>query len=377
MPVTYSRLAHVSRNDMLTAPCRKRRHHRLTLVSSLCAITLGCTPLSDSENASYSSAFIANAATMSTATTVAGDDTIAPTVRSGRSDGGMPISVPSVQSHSTFGSVPAIQRHVTVDIELGPLQPDDFVSNSPADVPDILEGAAPHWPFSGLVQLWQWEPTSRDAVWWLLYTSLDDPEIPLVAVALPGLSVTCLGQLGLVSHGPEGIEVGGDDHAASGSMRIPWGGYPTAVGQPSAKMLKEIEARPSNVGLNIAGDLVEIGVGDLRQEYAMRTPPRLKGNWWRARARYEDRLLIVSARPSQLPCLNNVTWVIDGPTGQPLACGTNTPAFRLITASDEPVGHPILPDADRLGGVAKCTARLDPAYLVWQYRRLLSTLPIE
>lgn len=355
-------------------PCPKRDQRSLAIVSLLCAITLACAPLSDSENATYSPAFDANSAAISATTTLAGDRTTVPTVRSDRSEGGMPTSGPPAQTHRTHSSVSAIQRRVAVGTELGPLQPDGFVSNSPADVPTILGGTAPDWPFVGLVQLWQLDSTSRNADWWLLYNSFDEPEAPLVAVALPGLSVTCLGELGLVSHGAEGVEVGGADYAASGSLRIPWGGHPTAIGRPSAKLLKEIGSRPSNVQLNVMGDLVAMGVGDLRQEYVMRTPPRLEGSWWRAQARYEERVLIMHVAPLHLPCVNGITWVIDGPTGEPLACGANTPAFRLVTASDEPVGHPILPGADDVGGVSKCTASLDPVYLAWQYRRLLSAL---
>ena len=99
----------------------------------------------------------------------------------------------------------------------------------------------------------------------------------------------------------------------------------------------------------------------------MRMPPRSEGNWWRAQIRHDGELLLMNVQPDHLPCLNGVTWVSDANTGHVLACGTNTPATRLVAPRGRPAGSLIFPDPEIVGGVLDCAARLDLPYLTQQY----------
>lgn len=259
---------------------------------------------------------------------------------------------------------------------VGPPQPDGWLRN----LPDFHQGRAPQWPFVGVVQLWRHDHTARHydedlfidgstARWWLLYLGLDAPTGRHPAVPLPGLTIECMGRVALVSHGAGGLEVGGSVGDASGSVVIPWGQAARPVGEPSAALLDEVRHRPSNVPFDTQGDVVTVGVDAQQEEYAMRMPPRIEGRWWQAQIRQDGELLVMNVQPFHLPCLNGVTWVSDAATGQVLACGTNTPATRLVAPRSHPVGMgvPALPDPEIVGGVLDCAARLDLPYLAKQY----------
>lgn len=257
---------------------------------------------------------------------------------------------------------------------VGPPQPGASVRN----LPDFYQRRAPEWPFVGVVQLWRHDHTAghyaedlfidgSTAEWWLLYLGLDAPTGRHAAVPLPGLTIECLGRVALVSHGADGLEVGGSLGVASGSVMIPWREEALPVGEPSAVLLDEARSRPSNVPSSTHGDVVTVGVDTQQEQYAMRVPPRAAGDWWQAQVRHDGELLVMSVQPAHLPCLNGVTWVSDAVTGHVLACGTNTPATRLVAPPGHPSGSLVLPEPESVGGVLDCAARLDLPWLAQQY----------
>ena len=123
--------------------------------------------------------------------------------------------------------------------------------------PRFVEGSAPEWPFSGVVQLWANSSGTAleegGVVWWLRYWSegLDARALPMVP--LGGLEVKCLGGVGLVSHGERGIEVGGPVGAVSGSFLVRWGEGARRLEGPSEELLVEIDERPSTIEAGSAG----------------------------------------------------------------------------------------------------------------------------
>ena len=293
-----------------------------------------------------------------------------------------PDPVPTTQIRQTPPATStAVSRAESVGA-VGPPQPGPSARNLPNF---FRQGHAPEWPFVGVVQLWRHDHTahrydddlfvdgSAAAEWWLLYLGIDAPAGRYgqhSAVPLPGLTIECLGRIALVSHGADGLEVGGSAGDASGSVVIPWGDRALPAGEPSAALLDEARARPSNVPSGTQGDVVTVGADAQQERYAMRMPPRSEGNWWQAQVRHDGELLVLNVQPAHLPCLNGVTWVSDAVTGQVLACGANTPATRLVAPGDRPAGSLALPDPEAVGGVLDCVARLDLPYLARQYTRV-------
>ena len=129
-----------------------------------------------------------------------------------------------------------------------------------SNLPDFHQGLAPEWPFAGVVQLWRHDNTAHfyyaedlfidgsAAQWWLLYLGLDGSAGQHgrhMAVPLRGLTIECLGRVASVSHGADGLEVGGSAGVASGSVMIPWGEDALPVGESSA-----VPAAASSVPVN-------------------------------------------------------------------------------------------------------------------------------
>lgn len=291
-----------------------------------------------------------------------------------------PDSEPTTQVRQTPPPPTTTVRRVESVGAVGPPQPGPRRMN----LPNFHQGHAPKWPFVGVVQLWRHDHTAfhydddlfvdgTAAEWWLLYLGLDAPagrHERHPAVPLPGLTIECLGRVALVSHGADGLEVGGSADDASGSVVIPWGERALPVGEPSAALLDEARARPSNVPSGTQGDVVTVGADAQQERYLMRVPPRSEGNWWQAQVRHDGELLVMSVQPAHLPCLNGVTWISDAITGHVLACGTNTPATRLVAPRGHPAGSLTLPDPEIVGGVLDCAARLDLPYLAQQYTQV-------
>ncbi|WP_419554120.1 hypothetical protein [Candidatus Poriferisodalis sp.] len=233
--------------------------------------------------------------------------------------------------------------------------------------PRFVEGSAPQWPFSGVVQLWANSSGTvsggAGAVWWLRYWSegLDAEALP--QVPLPGLAIDCLGGVGLVSHGESGIEVGGMVGAASGSYLVRWGEPARRLEGPSEELVSEIHERPSTIEIDSAGDVVTLAASGRRVFYEMRTPARQAGDWWRVQVRLDSELLIVSVHPANHECFSGVTWLVDGSSGDVVGCGANTWATRFVAPDDYPVGELVLPDPDDVGTYLECGARLDLTHI--------------
>ncbi|WP_419853866.1 hypothetical protein [Candidatus Poriferisodalis sp.] len=229
--------------------------------------------------------------------------------------------------------------------------------------PRFLEGVSPEWPFVGVVQLWanggETASGEAEAVWWLWYWSeeLDAAAMPMVP--LPGLEIECLGQVGMVSHGERGIEVGGAPDATSGSYLVRWGMPAQRLDTPSEALLGEIDRRPSSVTVSSVGDVVSLAAGEQYASYAMREPARMSGDWWRVQARHDGDLLVLSVHPANHECFSGVTWLVDGATGKTVACGANTWATRFVAPDDHLSGELVLPSAEEMGTYLGCGARLE------------------
>ena len=235
-------------------------------------------------------------------------------------------------------------------------------SGSALKRPQFVEAAAPSWPFEGVVQLWSY----GGAEWSLRYWSqgLDAEVMP--QVPLPGLEIECLGQVGMVSHGERGIEVGGVRGAVSGAYVVPWGGAARRLEEPSDALLAEIDSWPSTLKAGSMGDVVWLEADGQRVSYAMRQPARQAGDWWRVQARHDGDLLVLSVHPANHECFSGVTWLVDGSSGEVVGCGANTWATRFVAPDDHRVGGLVLPDPDDVGTYLGCGARLE-----------LSRLPIR
>ena len=229
--------------------------------------------------------------------------------------------------------------------------------------PQFREGVAPGWPFVGVVQLWAVDHDvslgEADAVWWLRFWSWDEPSEFYAQVPLPGLEIECLGQVGMVSHRERGIEVGGAAGAVSGSFLVRWGGGAQRLAVPSDELLAEIEARPSSSAVSALGDAVSLGVGGRRVSNVMRDPGRQVGDWWRAQARHDGPLFVLSVHPAHLECFSGVTWVSVAATGEVVACGANTWATKFIAPQGFPLGELVLPEPEQVGTYLGCGARLE------------------
>ena len=144
--------------------------------------------------------------------------------------------------------------------------------------------ALPEWPFEGLVQLaWTSEPWGERERWQLRYYQWTDSGVgrgwTVGEVPLPDLPIDCVGDVGLISHGPDGIEVGGPTGSVSTSYLLPWGGTPQRLDTPSDELLAEIRSRPSNVDVEVSGDILSLSHEDASVRFALREPTRSEGDW--------------------------------------------------------------------------------------------------
>ena len=235
----------------------------------------------------------------------------------------------------------------------------------PGQWPRFVEGMAPSWPFVGVVQLWAHSSGTpsgdADAVWWLRYWPWGSDAHTSPQVPLPGLEVGCFGGVGMVSHGEGGIEVGGTLGTESGSYLVRWGEPARRLEGPSEALAAEIATRPSTLEAGAAGDVVWLAVDDRRTSYAMREPPRAEGDWWRIQARRDGALLVMTVHPANHECFSGVTWLVDGVSGEVVACGANTWATRFVAPDSAARGAPVLPEPDEVGTYLGCGPRLDLA----------------
>ena len=229
----------------------------------------------------------------------------------------------------------------------------------------LVAGAAPLWPFRGLVQLWHgrydFEGEQRDG-WVLRYWAWESATPEHRDVRLPGLEVDCLGQVALVSHGELGMEFGGVPGAVSDGFWIPWGGAAETADQPSGALLAEVVQRSSNVAVAVAGDAVRVGEGPKARDYSMRDPLRGGDERWIVKARHDGDLFVLTVHPAHLECMSGVSWVSLASTGELAYCGANTAATAFV-APEPPSGALVLPDPDTVGTYLSCPAPMDLRYL--------------
>ena len=233
--------------------------------------------------------------------------------------------------------------------------------------PRFTEGLAPSWPFVGVVQLWadsrRMPSGEAGAVWWLRYWPQGLEAQAPKQVPLPGLEIECFGEIGMVSLGEGGIEVGGAPAATSGSILVRWGEAARRRVKPSEALLDEIADRPSTLEVGSAGDVVWLAADGRQASFAMRVPPRAEGDWWRVQARRDGELLVMSVHPANHRCFSGVTWLVDGSSGEVVACGANTWATRFVAPEDRMAGDLVLPDPADVGSYLDCGARLDLAHV--------------
>lgn len=217
----------------------------------------------------------------------------------------------------------------------------------------------PEWPFEGLVQLaWTGATWREDGRWQLRFYQWTDSGVgrgwTVGEVPLPDLSIACVGDVGLVSHGLAGLEVGGPAGSVSPTYFVPWGGVPELFDAPSGELLAEIGSRPSNVDADVSGDIVSISHRDASVRFALREPARSEGDWWNIQARHDGDVFVVTVHPSNHPCFSGVTWMSAAASGEMLACGTNTAATKFIASDTEATGPLVLPHADDYQTVLSC-----------------------
>lgn len=238
----------------------------------------------------------------------------------------------------------------------------------PPEWPYFVEAVAPEWPFRGLVQLWPDYGFVEDVdggrvglrlSWSLRYWSWGasaDGSYP--QVQLPGLRIECLGQVALV-YDEHGVEVGGAPGAASAAFRVPWGGAARELSVPSQALVADATQRHSNVAVSSVGDWVRLGSGEGARSYAMRDPARVGGEHWRARARHDGELLMLTVHPAHLPCYSGVTWLSVAETGEFVMCGANSAATVFVTLDGAEPGELALPDPEQTGDYLTCAPQLD------------------
>lgn len=238
--------------------------------------------------------------------------------------------------------------------------------------PSFVEGAAPGWPFHGLVQLWPDYDYVEDAEgstvglksrWALRYWSWDaSPDRSYPQVELPGLRIACLGQMALV-HDENGVEVGGASGVASAAFRVPWGEMAHELDEPSQALLAEAASRPSSVAVVSSGDWVRVGSGDAGRSYEMSAPARPDGERWNVQARHDGELFLLTVHPAHLPCYSGVSWLSVAATGEVVACGANSAATEFIAPTDPQLSELVLPDPEQMGTYLSCAPQLDLRFL--------------
>ena len=232
----------------------------------------------------------------------------------------------------------------------------------------------PEWPFEGLVQLaWTGAWWGEEGRWHLRFYRWTDSGVgrgwTAGAIPLPELSIACVGDVGLVSHGLDGIELGGPAGSVSASFLVPWGGAPERLDAPSDALLAEIRSRPSNADAEVTGDIVSISHADATVRFALRRPTRSEGDWWNIQARHDGDVFVVTVHPANHPCFSGVTWLSAAATGEMLACGTNTAATKFIVPDIAAAGPLVLPAADEYRAVLSCPYPLGPQSPVWRQPR--------
>ena len=229
----------------------------------------------------------------------------------------------------------------------------------------LIAGAAPLWPFRGLVLLshgrYDFEGEQRDG-WVLRYWAWDSAALEHRDVPLPDLEIDCLGQVALVSHGELGMEFGGAPGAVSGGFWVPWSGAAEPVERPSGALLEEVVRRSSNVAVAVSGDVVRVGEGSQARDYSMRDPVRSGGERWSVQARHDGDLFVLTVHPAHLECMSGVSWVSSAGTGELAYCGANTAATAFV-APETPEEALVLPDPDTVGTYLSCPASMDLRFL--------------
>ncbi len=223
----------------------------------------------------------------------------------------------------------------------------------------------PDPPFEGIVQL-RWSSVSEgnftdgqsSTGWQLWFYQYDysgvDSGWTVGYVPLPHLSVDCVGDVGLVSRGAEGVEVGAPPWSANASFLVPWGGAPKRREAPSQQLLESIALRPSNVTATAIGDILHVGEGDGRVSYVLRTPARADGELWEVQARHDGEVFVMTVHPARHDCFSGVTWLSVAETGELLACGADTAATKYVNSEGANTGRLELPAADDLPEYLEC-----------------------
>ena len=220
------------------------------------------------------------------------------------------------------------------------------------------QGAAPEWPYRGLVQLWHYPPSLGGQGWVLRYWSWDPAAQQHPLVHLEGLEIECLGRVALVVHGEHGVEVGGAPGDVSATYRVRWGGVAEPADGPSEELLEAVALRPSNVSVGTEGDRVFVGEGPQSRVYEMRHPLRGDGERWRVQARNDGELFVLTVHPAHLKCYSGVTWLSLAGTGELIACGANTAATAFVDRQG-PEAELVLPEPDHVGTYLSCAPPLE------------------
>ena len=225
----------------------------------------------------------------------------------------------------------------------------------------------PEQPFEGIVQLrWSADRRSDDSGsigqtsegWHLWFYQYEHSGVRagwnVGYVPLPDLAVDCVGNVGLVSRGADGVEVGGSPGSVNASFLVPWGGAPRRFDVPSQELLEEIALRPSNVTAAVVGDFLHVGEGDSQVRYLLREPARPDGEWWEVQARHDGEVLVMTVHPAHHECFSGVTWLSVAASGELLACGADTAATRYLNSEGSAAGRLELPAANELPQYLEC-----------------------
>lgn len=226
------------------------------------------------------------------------------------------------------------------------------------------QGAAPAWPFRGLVQLWYIPPSWGGQGWVLRYWSWDTDVPQHSQVSLDGMEVECLGRVALVVHGEHGVEVGGPPGDVSAAYWVRWGDVAQPADAPSEELLDTVARRPSNVAVGTAGDRLLVGLGSHERVYEMRQPLRGSGERWRVQARHDGELFVMTVHPAHLECFPGVTWLSLAASGELVACGANTAATAFVDPQ-EPAVDLVLPDPRDVGTYLSCAPPLELTGGLW------------
>lgn len=226
-------------------------------------------------------------------------------------------------------------------------------------------GPAPKWPFRGIVQLyipsWSSGVTEDPSLGWRLrYLGWSAEGEVATQVPLEGLDLDCMGHVAMVSHGPEGVEIGeitADGKTGGAFYHVPWGGTAQYQQQPTDSLIREAVDRPSNIDVAIYGNQLTLSDRESQQVIDLRSDGHKTP--WTAQARHDGELFIVTVHPAHLPCYSGVSWISLANTGQMLSCGANTWATRWIQPAEEIPKNLALPDLALAGDYLMCARRLD------------------